>query len=284
MAKLFSRDRASDPRWGDARDTDIVVPVIGDTGAGKSYFINQVLHSVGRGDGVVEGKALEPCTGDIRPVVVENQTEGYRHLKNPDFELLKRLADWLKDSYRTGTVLGGIVYLHDISATRCRPDGFQKKLERLNQLYDDKVPFSAVVFVTSKWGYDPEEVSMRRETQYQEDHWKNILKPRNGEKEEGSAWDIVASILKEVEERAVNGVLSEVQRIERNSISARDAQAASDLRSALENMRQAEAQMLALQESVDGDSDSERKRRLGEAEQKRATPLPEDTEACIFVA
>jgi hypothetical protein len=176
--------------------------------------------------------------------------------------------------------------LHDISATRCRPDGFQKKLERLNQLYDDKVPFSAVVFVTSKWGYDPEEVSMRRETQYQEDHWKNILKPRNGEKgarvmrlkakskgdphgktEEGSAWDIVASILKEVEERAVNGLLSEVQRIERNSISARDAQAASDLRSALENMRQAEAQMLALQESVDGDSDSERKRRLGEAEQ-----------------
>jgi hypothetical protein len=65
---------------------------------------------------VVEGKALEPCTGDIQPVVVENQTEGYRHLKNrrivlvdcpgfdvdrdpkADFELLKRLADWLKDS------------------------------------------------------------------------------------------------------------------------------------------------------------------------------------------
>ncbi|KAJ3531634.1 hypothetical protein NMY22_g8073 [Coprinellus aureogranulatus] len=305
MARYPNPGPPSDSRLSDAKDTDIVIPVIGDTGAGKSYFINQVLRSLGQKDQAAVGESLSACTQGIDPIVIEGQTRQYTCLRDrriilvdcpgfdtdmdtsADFQILKRLATWLKQSYPKGTVLGGIVYMHDISVTRSQPDGFQKKLAWLNQLYDDKVPFSAVVFVTSKWGREEEETCVKREQEYQDVHWKNVLNPaREGEKgarvmrlkassktepkpEEESAWEVITSILKEMENRAVKGLLTEVRRIERSSIRGQDAKAAAELRTALERMKQAEDRLTVLKEGADqdGESDAERRKELGEAEE-----------------
>jgi hypothetical protein len=114
------------------------------------------------------------------------------------------------------------------------PGSFLRNLEIFNRHYHDKLPFSSVVFVTSKWGYDSEEACVLRETEYQECYWRSALRPVDGEKgarvmrlkprsegdraEEESAWEIVASILRDVEERAANGLSAGIGKTVRPSL------------------------------------------------------------------
>ncbi|KAJ2924086.1 hypothetical protein H1R20_g13011, partial [Candolleomyces eurysporus] len=68
-----TNDAASTGRFHDARDTDIVIPIIGRGGAGKSTFINYLLQGAScSGKAVLVGHGLDPCTTQLEYVVIDS--------------------------------------------------------------------------------------------------------------------------------------------------------------------------------------------------------------------
>ncbi|KAJ9504307.1 hypothetical protein H2202_000363 [Exophiala xenobiotica] len=101
---------------------DIVVAVMGATGAGKSTFIRRVTEN----DTVVVGDGLKSVTQQMQPFQVQHEgkhfsivdTPGFNDTHRSDSEVLKELAQWLDSFYRDGQKISGILYLHSISAPR----------------------------------------------------------------------------------------------------------------------------------------------------------------------
>jgi len=103
--------KVRDDIWLDAKETDIVIPVMGPTGAGKSTFINEAVEKQ-----LLEvGQRMTSCTSQPRPVVIDPipgfpnlegrrlvlvDTPGFDDTYQEDVEILKRIAKWLENSYR----------------------------------------------------------------------------------------------------------------------------------------------------------------------------------------
>ncbi|KAJ2920746.1 hypothetical protein H1R20_g16348, partial [Candolleomyces eurysporus] len=67
-----TNDAASTGGFPDARDTDIVIPIIGLGGAGKSTFVNYLLQGANRSEkSVIVGHGQDPCTTQLQYVVID---------------------------------------------------------------------------------------------------------------------------------------------------------------------------------------------------------------------
>ncbi|KAL4259609.1 hypothetical protein AB1N83_006536 [Pleurotus pulmonarius] len=86
-------------------EKDIIIAVMGPTGAGKSSFINM---ATGNKTGV--GHELESYTSSIQIIK-------FRSLEI-NIEILTMVADWLKSTYERNVKLAGILYFHRISDNR----------------------------------------------------------------------------------------------------------------------------------------------------------------------
>ncbi|KAF8905758.1 hypothetical protein CPB84DRAFT_1771128 [Gymnopilus junonius] len=95
---------------------DILIPIIGTTGAGKSFFINALL----RQQKMDVGRSLTSCTTKI------------------DLEV------------NEGSELGGIIYLHDITTARF-DGGSHQSLQSLRSLCGMRGRLDNVVLATTKW-------------------------------------------------------------------------------------------------------------------------------------
>ncbi|KAJ2932714.1 hypothetical protein H1R20_g4381, partial [Candolleomyces eurysporus] len=105
---------SADTALTDARETDIVIPIMGTTGAGKSSFINSLLRQVGNRRRFEVGSALASCTNHLESVVIEGQTNNWKRIRGHrivivdtpgfddtytgDYETLQRIARWLEES------------------------------------------------------------------------------------------------------------------------------------------------------------------------------------------
>ncbi|KDR82113.1 hypothetical protein GALMADRAFT_135478 [Galerina marginata CBS 339.88] len=167
---------------GDSKPKDIVVPVMGPTGAGKTTFINYLL-----GENQMRvGHQLTSCTSDLevgyvnlsgefqgsRLVIVD--TPGFDDTYEGDTVILRRIAEWLEKSYGDNMILGGVLYLHDISNDRFSGTA-RRNLEMFQHLCGNDA-LSKVVLGTTKWGRIPQEFSISQEKELKEVHWKTLLK------------------------------------------------------------------------------------------------------------
>ncbi|THU96283.1 hypothetical protein K435DRAFT_593531, partial [Dendrothele bispora CBS 962.96] len=208
----------SDPILRDGRETDIVIPVMGATGVGKSTFINYLFED-GK-EHVKVGHNLTSCTTNVTPVILPNNpknsnsespriiildTPGFDDTVESDVEILRRIADWLANSYRKKMVLAGIIYLHDISQRRFTGTA-RRNLSMLNRLCGEAF-LQNVVLVSTNWeGFHDLRVLAARERGLMDEHWKFMIEKGSqvaqfrlrlleGEpsKKTGreSAWDIV---------------------------------------------------------------------------------------------
>jgi len=188
-----------------AQTTDVIIPVMGPTGVGKSTFINVAagaeLASV--------GNDLESCTSTIQPIIVPYpgdpsrriifvDTPGFDDTYVDDAEILRRIGVWMAHSYNEDMKLAGVIYLHEISQTRMLGTS-RRNFVVFNRMSGDKAA-KDVVLATTKWSHIMEDVGRRRENQLRENHWKNMLDHGSQMtrflKTYQSAWGIVDIILK----------------------------------------------------------------------------------------
>ncbi|KDR79478.1 hypothetical protein GALMADRAFT_1242323 [Galerina marginata CBS 339.88] len=182
---------------------DILIPVMGETGAGKSSFINAVL----RQEIMEVGRGLTSCTVDVglgfvksdkypghRIVLVD--TPGFDDTPELDFPILEKIATWLKKSYQDGARMGGVIYLHDITAPRFT-SAAKRNLHMFRNMCGDDV-LQHVVLGTTKWAFNVPG-SENRHLQAQSDFWKPLMDKgavvRRFHDTPESAWEFVHTIL-----------------------------------------------------------------------------------------
>ncbi|KAJ3510414.1 hypothetical protein NMY22_g15986 [Coprinellus aureogranulatus] len=284
-----------DPALEDARPTDIVIPILGPAGAGKSTFINHLLQHIGdRRKSLEVGDALADCTLNVQPVVIDDQIEprrdglinldstyrivmvdtpGFGDTTASDYQVLARIARWLEESLRRKMILGGVIYLHDISQDRFSGTA-RRNLNMFSHLCGEAA-LDKVVLVTSKWSRQGSRDFGKRERELREIHWTEML-PKEGPgatvmrldpgetgKEQGaSAWKVVNCILKQLDRRTSQEMLDEVLQIQnelvREGKSIPETEAAKELMGQLEHAVRVREEMLVLEsQAAEDDKEAE---------------------------
>ncbi|KAL2672799.1 hypothetical protein Neosp_013515 [[Neocosmospora] mangrovei] len=132
---------------------DVVIAVMGVTGAGKSTFIGKVTgQDVKVGHSLISHTAavgVFPYQQSPNRCVYLVDTPGFDDTTRTDTEVLKDVAFFLSQIYRKNVKLAGIVYLHRITDNRVRGSSI-KNLKMFQQLCGDEA-FGHVILATSMW-------------------------------------------------------------------------------------------------------------------------------------
>lgn len=174
----------------DVRDRrDIVIILLGSSGAGMSTFINEM--PTNKRCAVNHASTLIPCTENLEVVEVDTDyTAQYRNLEARTVKLIdtlgldssrndgtvtdkqtfKQIAKWLK---KNDVVVGGIVFLYKITEPSFGDQARRAKNALSEMCGLDEM--SRVVLATSKWSkLSDQEVGKERE--------KDLVAPGNGKK------------------------------------------------------------------------------------------------------
>lgn len=176
--------KEGDAHFTDAKKGDIIVPVMGPTGVGKSSFINSYLGQ----EKAQVGHDLNSCTATLQPFIISLppdesgnprrlvlvDTPGFDDTNEADSEILRRISVWLASSYGPGNTCGGLIYLHDMTDARMRGTTLQNL--KVFQKLCGKKNLGAVVFGTTKSGKLTPEAFARREKQLSDVYWKDFKK------------------------------------------------------------------------------------------------------------
>ncbi|KAF1960061.1 hypothetical protein CC80DRAFT_465620 [Byssothecium circinans] len=135
-------------------ENDVVVAVMGLTGVGKSTFIRNVT---GRTD-IIIGHGLTSQTSEVCGYSFKHRGRQYHLIDTPGFndtfesdkEITMNILKWLESSYRAGTQLSGIVYLHNISTPRIAGSALEN-LIMFRKLCGEEA-MSNVLLATTFWG------------------------------------------------------------------------------------------------------------------------------------
>ncbi|KAK0665352.1 P-loop containing nucleoside triphosphate hydrolase protein [Cercophora samala] len=120
-----SDDQAGRSNSGTSRNmtqSDVLIAVIGVTGAGKTTFVSRVtgdtsLRIDDSVDSVTEDAVSVPCKIDGRTVTLID-TPGFDDHDRTEVDVLKLISKHLMDKYMEGTTLNGIVFLQPINQSR----------------------------------------------------------------------------------------------------------------------------------------------------------------------
>ncbi|KAH7925391.1 hypothetical protein BV22DRAFT_1034065 [Leucogyrophana mollusca] len=196
--------RHDDTVMKDAMESDIIIPVMGATGVGKSTFINTVVGkpvtTVGH-DLQSCTKHLQhviiPCPGDPSRRIVLVDTPGFDDTYVDDFEILRRIAVWLAYSYSKDRKVAGIIHLHEITQNRMFGSS-RKNFTIFNELCGEGASQN-IILATTKWGDITEATAQKHQQQLLSTFWRDMISQGSrtaqfrGTSE--SAWKIVSLIL-----------------------------------------------------------------------------------------
>ncbi|UKZ47057.1 hypothetical protein TrVGV298_001269 [Trichoderma virens] len=138
--------------------THVYIGVMGVTGAGKSSFISMCT-----GKEVKIGHELKSCTSDVEDVelmlndrvcVHLIDTPGFDDTNRSDAEVLQNIAYWLSKSFKEGTKLSGMIYLHRITDIRMTGSA-RRNLLMFQKLCGEKVQNGSRNSLKQRifWGY-----------------------------------------------------------------------------------------------------------------------------------
>jgi GTP-binding protein EngB required for normal cell division len=164
----------------DVRKNDKIIAIMGPTGSGKSNLIdtlsrstkwsgNSLLSETQKVSAVRVKLSLQGSTEEI--VLVD--TPGFNDTTRSDLEILRLIADWLKQTYERGIKLTGILYLHRISDNRM-PGTPLRNLRMLGKLCGTE-PAKRVIFVTTMWDKISPDRGTGRETDLKSHYFKPML-------------------------------------------------------------------------------------------------------------
>ncbi|KAF2870051.1 P-loop containing nucleoside triphosphate hydrolase protein, partial [Massariosphaeria phaeospora] len=142
--------------------SDLIVLVMGMTGVGKSSFISSLVgEDVGIGHGVdscTAGLTLHCMEAENRKVYLVD-TPGFNDTWRSDDAILKEIAYFLAQTYRTGLRVGGIVYLHSIAENRVTGSA-AKNFAMLERLCGPDAA-RQLILATTKWDLVGDEADQR---------------------------------------------------------------------------------------------------------------------------
>lgn len=180
-------------------------------------------------------------------------------------------------SYRKKMVIGGVIYLHDISNDRFSGTA-RKNLDIFHKLCGQEA-FHKVTFVTSKWGRAFGRDFGKRETELKDSFWKSMVDSGAGVqrlddgKEGASAWEAVLSMLDKLDSEPsaakktkLDGleIQKEIVKLHKDAC---DTGAGVELRKQLQRVLDEQQQIKALESDVAA-GDHEAKARIQEREDK----------------
>ncbi|KAF2671143.1 hypothetical protein BT63DRAFT_399455 [Microthyrium microscopicum] len=136
------------------RNVEGVILVMGETGSGKSYFINKLIES---GE-VKESSGVDSCTSKCEMVLAELNDEtsiaivdtpGFDDSHREDDEILNEIATYLSWQYASGVPLKGIIFLTPIVEVRWKGHS-RRYFEMFKKLCGEEA-FGNIVLVTTMW-------------------------------------------------------------------------------------------------------------------------------------
>ncbi|KAJ8689300.1 hypothetical protein PTI98_013336 [Pleurotus ostreatus] len=161
-----------------AKSGNIVIAIMGPTGAGKSTFIS---HAYGKSKKSLVSHHIKPHTAKVQPIEVMIDGCRITLLDTPGFDdsvtdtgVLVMIADWLQETYSNQVKLTGIIYMHRISDNRMTESTPFKKSKTFAQICGTREA-DRLVLVTTMWGCVPSDVGGRREESLKNDHWKGLI-------------------------------------------------------------------------------------------------------------
>ncbi|KAK4163297.1 P-loop containing nucleoside triphosphate hydrolase protein [Cladorrhinum sp. PSN259] len=150
-----------------AKQRQVVIAVIGVTGAGKTTFVSK---ATGRSDLVI-GHGIDSCTQDVNPItfsigkeqITIIDTPGFDDSERTDSEILEQVAQFMTDTYQQGIKLTGIILLQPINQPRLQ--GSELKRTRLFKKLLGEDAYKRVVIATTMWDGISESEAMSRQHQ-----------------------------------------------------------------------------------------------------------------------
>ncbi|KAK7902298.1 hypothetical protein LTR67_001943 [Exophiala xenobiotica] len=234
---------------------DIIIAVMGVTGAGKSTFISLLSDQE-----IKIGHGLQSCTSEVgvyhfmlhgvRVWLID--TPGFDDTNRSDAEVLKDVAYWLAAAYTKETRLAGIIYLHRITDVRMT-GGANRNLRMFRQLCGLN-NLNSVILATTFWTDEngntvPEAVGQVRinELQQTEEFWGGMIaKGSRVEKHDGSA-NSARRIVSNLVDRRIQAVLDIQRQLVDEHRSLDDTDAGQALQSELlEERKKSEARLAEL--------------------------------------
>ncbi|KAG9317983.1 P-loop containing nucleoside triphosphate hydrolase protein [Chiua virens] len=166
-----------------ANPSDLTIVVVGPTGSGKTNFIKNLTGNVKRR----EAGQLRSGVQDITPYTIPRNdgrrivlvdTPGFNDSYRPDSEILKKIANSLKQKYapRNGILrLTGIIYIHRITDHRMSAGGSAyQNIQMFARLCGNIAP-SRVYLVTTMWDIVDKDIAEGKEAEFKRDFWQELL-------------------------------------------------------------------------------------------------------------
>ncbi|KAF5321519.1 hypothetical protein D9619_000408 [Psilocybe cf. subviscida] len=262
--------------------TDIIIPIMGPTGSGKSTLVNLLA---GR-EAVTVGNQLESCTVDLCPFIIEPKdwtnpttdptprrlilvdTPGFDDTYVEDSEILRRISVWLAASYNDSMKIAGVIFLHEISQVRMRGTA-RRNTDVFKKLCGEDI-MQYVALCTTMWEGVSLETGNARENQLRDTYWKDmtdegaqIMRIR---RESASAWRAVNAILTRhkggLEDFTIMSIQKELVDLQKL---LPDTEAGKSLRASLEKeLEQQKQRMKQLVESAGPNGSQEQQRQREE--------------------
>jgi hypothetical protein len=164
---------------------DVIIALMGVTGAGKSTFIKLVT---GRDD-IVVGHALTSETADCKAYSFKEGKTNFSLIDTPGFDdtfmddgaVLEKLADFMAETYRAGALLSAIIYVHPIHHPRF--EGSARDNLTMFQTLCGENFFRNIVLATSFWSeVETEEEGSKREAELKDNpqFWGDMIARGSG--------------------------------------------------------------------------------------------------------
>ncbi|KAF8995708.1 hypothetical protein BDQ17DRAFT_977693 [Cyathus striatus] len=192
---------------------DIIIPIIGFSGSGKSTFINELFDAeitstssgtfdLNRCTTHVEAFVLNhPIDTDKRLVIVDTISADPDALYTDNAVAFQRISEWLEVSYPPEVKFAGVVYLHNITEGRVS-QASRNMFDMVDRLCRKKSK-TAPILATTRWEEVSEEIGNERLSELKREYWKEMIKGGSAvcrfEKSHESAWKIINRILKKFE-------------------------------------------------------------------------------------
>lgn len=158
--------------------------MLGQTGTGKSTFINQVIQqgtSAASAREMTVGHNLAPCTESIEFASTEIDghrltmvdTPGFDESERDDSAILSLIAIWLKKAHLQEKLLSGVIYLHRISDRRMQ-GGSVRSLNILQRMCGAR-SYENISLATTMWDTVPLGDGEDRERQLSTRYWRPLI-------------------------------------------------------------------------------------------------------------